>query len=373
MESLEYFKTTAQKLYNPDARSWKENGGRIIGTQCSGIPEEIIHAAGIMPMRVRAPGLPDTKNADAHLHRINCSYTRSVLESLILGELDFLDGFIATNTCDHHLRLVDEVEDKSDFPFFHYFQMPHTISEGAKEWLIQEMKNVIAGMEKTLGVTVSENDLRRTISVYNQTRQLMARLNELRKNTPPPLTGTEYMHIALTGMSIPRETFNRKLESLLTELETRRVSENNLPRLMIVGGACDAPEFIEFIESKGACIVADGLCFGLRHYMGTIDEKATDPIEAIADRYMARIPCPSFIDGFDRTYAVLKEIIDDLDVQGVVSARLKFCDHFAGARKLLTDQLRQDKSVPVVELEREYNTIKSGQLSTRIQAFLELL
>ena len=72
MESLEYFKTTAQKLYNLDARSWKENGGRIIGTQCSGIPEEIIHAAGIMPIRVRAPGLPDTKNADAHLYRINC-------------------------------------------------------------------------------------------------------------------------------------------------------------------------------------------------------------------------------------------------------------------------------------------------------------
>lgn len=373
MDSLEYFKTMAQKLFNTEARSWKEKGGRIIGIQCSSIPEEVIHAAGILPTRVRAPGLPDTKNADAHLHRINCSYTRSVLEYLLLGELDFLDGFVATNTCDHHLRLVNEVEDKSHFSFFHYFQMHHTITQGAKEWLIQEMKNLILQLEKTFNITVSENDLRHTISVYNKTRQLMARLNDLRKNTPPPLTGAEYMQIALTGMSIPREIFNQKLEILLPELENRRVSEKHLPRLLIIGGACDSPEFIEFIESKGTNIVADGMCFGLRHYMGVIDEGKADPIEAIADRYMTRIPCPSIIDGFDRTYAVLKEIIEKLNVQGVVSARLKFCDHFAGIRKLLVDQLRRDNSVPVVELEREYNTTKSGQLSTRIQAFLELL
>ena len=128
MESLEYFKTTAQTLFNEEARHWKKMGKRIIATQCSGIPEEILYAAGMMPVRVRTPGLMDTKNADAHLHRINCSYTRSVLESLLLGELDFLDGFVAANTCDHHLRLVNEVEDKSRFSFFHYFQTPHTPS-----------------------------------------------------------------------------------------------------------------------------------------------------------------------------------------------------------------------------------------------------
>ena len=373
MDSLDYFKTMAQTFFNTEARFFQEAGGRIIGTQCSGIPEEIIHAAGFMPMRVRAPEISDTKNADAHLHRINCSYTRSVLESLLLGHLDFLDGFVATNTCDHHLRLVNEVEEKSRFSFFHYFQMPHTITEGGKEWLIQEMKTLIEQMEKTFQITISNDDLTRTISVYNKTRQLMDRLNDLRKKTPTPLTGAQYMHIALSGMSIPRDIFNEKLEGILPELENRQMAENHLPRLLIIGGACDSPEFIEFTENRGASIVADGLCFGLRHYMGNIDENQKDPIEAIADRYLRRIPCPSVIDGFDQTYTILKKMIEDFSVDGVVFARLKFCDHFAGMRKLLMDRLRKDNSIPVIELEREYTTVKSGQLSTRIQAFLELL
>lgn len=373
MDGLEYCKAMASSLFNTEVNAWKENGGRIIGVQCSSIPEEIIHAAGILPIRVRAPGLANTKNADAHLHRINCSYTRSVLEYLLLGELNFLDGFVATNTCDHHLRLVNEVEDKSNFSFFHYFQMAHTLSHGAKEWLIQEMTHLRLHLQNALGARISEQDLWSTISTYNKTRRLMGRLNDLRKNNPPPLTGSEYMQIALTGMLIPRERFNEKLEALLPELENRRMAGDHLPRLLLIGGACDSFEFIDFIESKGANVVADAMCFGLRHYMGLIDENAKDPIAAIADRYLERIPCPGVIDGFDQSYAIIKRIIDETDINGVVFARLKFCDHFAGARKLLVDQLRRDKSIPVIELEREYNTTKSGQLSTRIQAFLELL
>ncbi len=373
MDGLEYFKATASTLFNTEVKAWKESGGRVFGVQCSSIPEEVIHAAGILPMRVRAPGLANTKNADAHLHRINCSYTRSILECLLLGELNFLDGFVATNTCDHHLRLVNEIEEKADFSFFHYFQMAHTITQGAKEWLIQEMKHLRLHLQNALGARISEQDLWHTIAIYNKTRRLMSQLNDLRKNNPPPLTGSEYMQIALSGMLIPRETFNEKLEALLPELESRRITGNNSPRLLLIGGACDSFEFIDFIESKGANVVADAMCFGLRHYMGLIDENAKDPIEAVADRYMERIPCPGVIDGFDRSYAIIKRIIDETDINGIVFARLKFCDHFAGAKKLLTDQLRQDHSIPVIELEREYNTTKSGQLSTRIQAFLELL
>ena len=373
MEYLKYFETMAQSLSNPEVISWKEDGGPIIGLQCSGIPEEIIHAAGILPMRIRASNLPNTKNADAHLHRINCSYTRSVLEALLTGQLDFLDGLVTANTCDHHLRLVSEIEDKSTLKFFHYFRMHHTLGKSGKEWLLQEMKKLVEHLEDVFNLSISKDQLRETITVYNHTRRLMNRLNDLRKNDPPRLTGMEFMNIALTGMTIPRETFNQKLEALLPEIEKRDLPGHQVPRLLIIGGACDSSDFIEFIESRGAHIVADGLCFGLRHYMGLMDEKAEDPLEAIADRYLTRLPCPAMIDGLEQSYEILKTIIDESKVQGIVSARLKFCDHFAGGRKLLADRLRQDQGIPVIELEREYNTTKSGQLSTRMQAFLELL
>ena len=113
------------------------------------------------------------------------------------------------------------------------------------------MENLIRHLEDTFHIRITEEDLLITASVYNTTRQLMARLNALRKRTPAPLTGTEYMHIALTGMSIPREVFNEKLETFLPEIENRKVSENHLPRLLILGGACDSPGSLSSSKAGG--------------------------------------------------------------------------------------------------------------------------
>ncbi len=371
MEALKYFEEMSTGLNNSEIKQWKKNGKKVIGTLCSNIPEEVLHAAGLLPLRVRAPNLKETSNADTHLHRINCSYTRSILELLITGGLDFLDGLIVTNTCDHHLRLAGELMDKSRLPV-HYFQMYHTYTEGAKEWHVLELKRMIDYIKENFGIDISEADLNNSIDVYNRTRRLMTQVNESRKNDPPSLTGTEYMKIVLSGMSTPREQFNDNLEMLLQGLDGRKPAESGRPRLLVVGGACDSYEFINFIESKGAYVVADGLCFGLRQYQGLID-RSKDPFNAIADRYFKRAPCPSVMDGFDYSYKILNDIINDLGIQGIIGARLKFCDHWAGACKMLRDAFKENNRIPLLELEREYSTTGSGQISTRLQAFFEML
>jgi benzoyl-CoA reductase subunit C len=371
MEELQYFEEAATELYNREIRAWKEAGKRVVGTVCSNMPEEVLHAAGLLPLRLRAPGLEDTSKADAQLHRINCSYTRSVLESLMRGNLAFLDGLVSTNTCDHMLRLAGELEDKAGFPV-HYFSMYHTLGSSSAEWFILEMKKLIRFVEDSLSLQVSEEDLRRSIAVYNRTRRLMAQLDELRKNDPPPVSGAEYLKIVLTGMSIPRERFNDELEALLPALRERSPVRPAQPRLMIVGGACDMPEFIDFIEGKGATIVADELCFGGRHYRGEVDENAEALLPAIAARYVGRTACPAIMDGFEHSYGITKQIIADWGIEGVICARLKFCDHWGGQRKMLADALRE-QGVPLLDLEREYNTAGSGQIATRVQAFLEML
>jgi benzoyl-CoA reductase/2-hydroxyglutaryl-CoA dehydratase subunit BcrC/BadD/HgdB len=371
MEELQYFGEIASELENHEIREWKQAGKRVIGTVCSSIPEEVIDAGEFLPLRLRAPGLTDTANADAHLHRINCSYTRSVLEILMRGDLSFLDGLITTNTCDHMLRLAGELEAKAGFPV-HYFSMYHTLGESSKKWFILEMRKLIGYLEGSLSTRVSEDDLRRSVAVYNRTRRLMTELAELRRKDPPGVTGAEYLQIAVAGMSIPRERFNDRLEALLPSLRERSAGSSGRPRLMLVGGACDMPEFIEFIEAKGVSVVADGLCFGTRRYQGQIEEDAQECLTAIADHYLERVACPAIIDGFDHSYAILKQIIDDWGVDGVICARLKFCDHWGGQRKLLAEELRRER-VPVLDLEREYNTAGSGQIATRVQAFLEML
>ncbi len=372
MEGLEYFEEIASTLPNAEIETWRSGGGRVVGTVCSDIPEEIIHAAGLLPLRVRAPRLEDTSRGDAHLHLFNCSYSRSVLEAVLRGDLDFLDGFVTTNTCDHMLRLAGELKDKAKVPLVHYFSMYHTISDAAKEWFASEVKGLVEAIERSMGVRIRKEDLERSVRVYNGTRALLGRLDESRRSDPPALTGAEHMRMVLAGLSMPRERFNERLEAILPELENRRPVDAGRPRLMVVGGACDVPEFIRFIEERGACVVADGLCFGMRHYRGMIEEDCEDPFGAIAERYTSREPCPAVINSFDMSFDIMRETIRDWKVDGVVCARLKFCDHWAGRRQMLTGRL-QEEGIPLLDLEREYSTAGSGQIGTRVQAFLEML
>ncbi len=372
MDALKYFADIARAQMNPEIQAWKKNGGLVIGTTCSNIPEEVLFAAGALPLRLRAPGLQDTSNADSRLHRINCSYVRSVLELALRGELDFLDGLVTTNSCDHMLRLSGELQEKPGLPFVHYFSMYHSLGKSAQEWFVNETRQMLHALNQQFSRPVTERELGQAITTYNKSRRLMQRINELRRSDPPPLTGAEYMSIVLTGMSIPRELFNEKLEALIPALEQRQAVPAKLPRLMLMGGACDLPDFVDFIERKGAVVVADSLCFGSRHYEGVIEEDDADAIQAIARRYTARIACPSIMNGFEHNIELYRKAVKDYRVNGLVCARLKFCDHWAGARKMIGDDFRTE-NLPLLDLEREYATSGSGQISTRVQAFLEML
>jgi benzoyl-CoA reductase/2-hydroxyglutaryl-CoA dehydratase subunit BcrC/BadD/HgdB len=372
MEGLRYFEEVASLLENEEIRAWKKSGRRVVGTVCANIPEEILQAAGVLPVRLRAPGMEDTAHADAHMHRINCSYTRSILELLLSDQLGFLDGLVTTNTCDHMLRLASELEANGRFPFVHAFSMYHAMVPASTEWFLMEMRKMIEHVEASFGTKVSDQDLCQSINAAEHVRELMTHVNELRKEDPPRLSGAEFLTIALAGMSVPKERFCGKLEALIPELEQRQPEGSGLPRLMVIGGGCDAPAFIDFIETTGAWVVADSLCFATRFYMGSADEEADEPIRAIANRYAHRLACPSVMNAFRHNCGLLTEMIRDWRVDGVVCARLKFCDHWAGFRNLLTEALRQI-DVPVLELEREYQTTGSGQIRTRVQAFLEML
>jgi benzoyl-CoA reductase/2-hydroxyglutaryl-CoA dehydratase subunit BcrC/BadD/HgdB len=355
-------------------KEWKQGGGRVIGTTCLALPEEVMWAAGIVPVKLRAPGVGQTPRATGRIHRISCSYSRALLETIIGEAFSFLDGIVVTCTCDHQLRLAAEIENLGLFPFVHYFRMPHTLSKGGRDWYLMETRKLIAHMEASFNLAVSSSKLTKAIATYNRLHTLMDRLHELRRNHPPPITGTDYLKIALAGVSTPRDRCIRELEALLHRHRPRQAVSRNRPRIMLIGSACDSSDLYEFIESRGCTIVVEGICGGYRQYGTGIDIKYNDPVEAITNRHFARIPLPTVQDGMVRLSRELRELIERYAVDGVISAPLKFCDPWAGARIMLSKELKSgERFVPVLDLEREYTLTGTGQMSTRIQAFLEMI
>jgi benzoyl-CoA reductase subunit C len=352
-------------------KTWKEQGGKVVGYFCSYVPEEIISAAGILPFRMRGTGSTETSLADTYLSAYNCTFTRHCLDLAFNGAYDFLDGVVVINSCDHVRRLYDIWRRKMKTPFVHLLTAPHVSGNEQLGWFREELTIFKEGLEEHFGVAITPEKLRESIRIQNETRRLQRELYELRKSPSPPITGADALGVVVASTAMPKQTYNELLRRLLSELDGREGESNHQARLMLVGGILDDPAYVSVIEDLGGLVVTDSLCFGTRIFWHQVDEQADDPMEAIARYYLEeRVPCARMIGEHPRRLEFTREMLDAFDVDGVVFQRLKFCDLWGGEGYMLRRALRE-AGVPFLSLEREYVLSGVGQLKTRVQAFLE--
>lgn len=364
----------AGPIENDHVREWKASGRPVVGFFCAHAPEELLWAAGILPLRLRGTGSENTSHADRYLGPFNCRFVRHTLNRLMKGELPFLDGLLVTNSCDHIRRLFDIFVAREVTPFNHYLDVPHLNSEGSLARLTGQLRDLQAKIESFFGVTVSREALSDAIRLYNRTRALLSRASALCAEDPPQLAGSEVLALSIASTTLPKDRFNPLLEQHLAKIErSDPPPARPVPRLLVLGGTLDEPGYLEQIESLGASIVADQLCWGSKSFSHLADEEI-DPIEAIARRILEHMSCPRMLDRYPERLARLLAAVKRHRVDGIICERLKFCDLWGGEIAMLRCSLRQEAGVPLLVLERDYATAgAAGQLRTRVQAFLETL
>ena len=369
--AFEAFSEAAATLAGPALQSWKERGGKVVGFFCSMVPEELFMAAGLLPFRMRATGSTGTDLADAYLTRLNCSFPRNCLNLAFEGEFEFLDGLVAINSCDHIRRLYDNWKRQLPMEFLEFLVLPRQTGPDQIAWWAEEIRKLRKSLEQHFKVELSDDDLRRAIALANETRRLQRRLYELRKRERPPITGAEAMVAMVAGTAIPKEEYNELLGEFLDELGEREVIGTYRARLMITGGILDDPAWVRAIEDVGGLVVTDGTCFGTRLMWDDIDEKLEDPIEALARYYLADRPsCPRIADTQERRSHFTTEMYREFKCDGIIGEQMMFCDQWNVENYLLASDLKEE-GIPFLKLEREYITSGTGQLKTRVQAFIE--
>jgi benzoyl-CoA reductase subunit C len=370
MTLMEKF-SQASLLPNAWISDWKKQNKKVLGYICSYIPEEIISAAGLLPVRVRVQNCADTPFGDAYMTNTACSFTRCCLEAANRKELDYLDGIVTYNSCDQVRRLDDNLRFKAPLPYHYFLSIPTVLNEVTIEWFCNELSKFARNLETNFGCKITIDKLNYAIKVYNKTRALMKQLYGLRQRDTPPISGTETMQIMLGGVTIPREQFNEMLTQLIKEIETSQGISSYRARVMLVGSLLDNPEYIKIIEDLGGLVVTDSLCFGSRLFWDFVDEES-DPLEALATRYLSKAACPRMADFEHSGLEFIKQMIKNFYVDGVIFQRMKFCPMWWGEIFQFRDQLK-NLGVPCLDLEREYTLGGVGQMKTRIQAFLEVL
>jgi len=371
MTALEELTDLAKSPYNDVIKEWKEKGRKVVGFTCAYIPEEILHAGGILPYRLNPTGCTETTEADAHMSNLNCTFARACLQFDLKGEYDFLDGVVMMNSCDHIRRLYDNWRYVVGSPYTHYLSVPHRTDEGPLGWYEDEITKFKESVEEAFGVKITEEGLRNSIEVCNKTRTLLKKTYELGEMEKPPLSGSEMMNVLVAGFRMPKEEYNQLLGKLLSELEKKEGASGHRARLMLMGGACDNPEFVEVMEDAGGLVVANTICFGSRYFWDTVQTNG-DSISALAKCYLNRPSCARMTAGQRERYDFAKQMIDRFKVDGVIYQRQRWCDLWGGEAFYVGEKL-QELDIPFLTLEREYWLSGAEQLKTRIQALLEVI
>jgi len=344
-------------------------GARAVGYSCAATPVEILDAAGFIPYRIRALGHQDRSLADARMSRFNCSYCRSCLQLRLAGDLDFLEGVVETNGCDHLRGMFENWQADRPGAFFHYLKVPHLTHQDALDVFVEELELFRDAAAAHAGRQITDEDLEAAMARRRRIRELMNQARALRCGPEPGLTGVESLALTLVESAITAEDCEALLAGLLPTLRGRKVPAARA-RLFLGGSATDELDLVASLEQVGCVFVADGLCYGER--AGHSPVPCNVPVlERLARAYLEQLLCPRMFTDYERRLAHYLAAARGAGAHGALLMHNKFCD-LHGVDNVQLQRDMEAAGLPVLLVEKEYGAAADmGRLQTRLQAFLE--
>lgn len=373
MDKIAEFRTIIENPYSYLQKIKDENNKKIIGYVCSYAPEELIYAAGALPVRLFGSD-SIIHRADLHLQSYCCSLVRGILEDALSGRLDLLDGMVFPHTCDSIQRLSDVWRLNLVKSFHADVVLPVKLTTpSAKSYLINVLKKFKADLERWLNKKITDADLIRAVKTYNSIRSLMTRLYRLRCKNPQVISGQDFHTLIRAAMIVERDHFLEALTAITADLEKTAPEKKltDVKKLVLSGGICNHPDVYDTIENAGGVVAGDDLCTGSRYFEGAINDHLS-PLEAMAERYTKRAVCPAKHFGLTSRGENLVRTVRECGADGVIFMLLKFCDPHAFDYPYLKEMLDREK-IPSLLLEMEEQTQAGGQLQTRLETFIQIL
>ncbi len=336
---------------------------------CVEVPEEIFLAGGLIPFRLFGdPSLSPLK-ADEHIPATHCVWSRNILEQGLRGLPKDIVGLVSVHGCDCMNRQFDIWLDNVDLDFMYFLNSPLKHNEAAKQFFIQDMKELIAQLENKFNIEITPDKIQENIKLLNKIRELLKQISEYRNDMV--LKYSELHKLIKKVLTIGKEEALELLSDKLDELKSRKSFKRpDLKNILLTGSVLDDTEFIKNIEEEGFHIIVDDLCLGTHYFWDQANESG-DPFEAIADYHFNK-PIYSTKVPSHRRYQYIEKLIDIYHVEGVINIAQKFCESILYDHPFLKKKLKE-KEVPYLFVEKEYNKEAYQQLSTRFAAFYEIL
>lgn len=380
---MEYFDFVISEIHGlriQELQEHKAAGGKVIGAFCVFVPEEIVRAAGGICIGLCSGIEIGAAQAGRVLPGNICPLIKSFMGfklSKVCPYFESCDMVVGETTCDGKKKAFEIL---NDYIPVHMMETPHMRRE--KDMLLwrSEVRDFLSRVEEFTGNTITAESLSRSIKEVNEKRRALTRLAGLRKNIPAPISGKDCLLIEQIAMYDDVHRFTFKVNQLCGELEERvregkGVGDTGAPRVIVTGTPMAIPNWKvpHIIEDSGAVIVAEELCTGLRYFENIVDEGGSGIEEmtgSIAERYLG-INCACFTPNEGRMEKLVR-LAGEYKADGIIHCSLSFCDPYLIEANRVEKVLKEN-GIPLLKIETDYGQEDSGQLKTRIEAFLEMI
>jgi benzoyl-CoA reductase subunit C len=353
----------------PTARRWREAGGRIVGHFQVYFPEEIAHAAGLLPFKVRGAPI-EPKHADSRFGSYLCSIIKTSLELALSGRVP-LDLFVTHPICDAARNLAAVWGRNASYPCQILYLPQNAASPSARVYLRGEYDRLQREIERIAGRTVSDDDLRASLAVFNENRALLRELYALKREMPWRVAAHEaYMLTAIAGL-VPREEHNALLRTVLPLLRARTDKPKDRIRVVFEGGFCEQPPF-DLIRAIGrSCyVVDDDFLIGLRWILSDVPG-GDDPLAALAEAYLERSSySPVQHDPRKPKEKMLLERVRAAGARAVIVSAAKMCEPGLEEQVAYVHALDEAR-IPYFVTEFEESMTSFDQLEIQLETFVE--
>ena len=385
LKHLIYFENLLDDVNNELVHQAKEAGQLAIGYTCYHMPEVVLNVDNCFSVRLRAPKTGSFDIASYYMSNYTCEYCRALVERAIEGGMNFLDALAGVDACAEMNRGVENIElvagpDMPQKKFFvthcdiPYKDTPYTL----KHYVSQIRLRFLDVLAETYGVDTSDKALRKAVKEHNEVCDIITEISEMRKMDNPPITGYEFHVLCLVTYCCPKALILPYLKETLKEIKKRKPDPQPWyrARVAIVGSEIDDLDMTRMVEAAGAMIVADRFCFGSFPGRERIELNDTDDVlTQICDHYLKTTQCPRYMsqEKIQERRDFANYLATEYKAEGIIYESMKFCDFWAFERTLAGHILNEEYGWPVLSIDRPYTAKSSGQLRTRLQAFVESL
>ena len=383
LKHLIFFEELLQNADNELVKKAASEGKLAMGYTCYHMPEPILNVGNCFSVRLRAPNTGSLDIATYYMSNYTCEFARALVERGIEGGYQFLDAMLGVDACSMMNRAMEhfeilQVNEKPNF-FVTHADIPFKITDYTLDAYVKQMRlRVLDVMHEKYGVDTSDEALRQAVEEHNEVCAILSEIGDLRKLPNPPITGYEFHVLNLVSYTCPKYLILPYLRETLEEIRNRVPDAKPWyrARVSIVGSEIDDPSLTKLIEGCGAFVVSDRYCFGSVPGREVIElNDSEDVLSQICLHYMKHSECARWI--ADDKVAQRRETADRLareyGAEGIIYEQMKYCDYWGFERALVSHIMAEEKNWPVLSIDRLYNNGNSGQLRTRVQAFVESL